>query len=66
MKYFDNREVTDPLEKELDKVPAERYNRPLDPDPEKGMQEVADLLTYLPENERLDAVKNFVAAMLLD
>lgn len=39
-------------------------NAPLDPDPEKGMQKVAELLTFLPEESRLSAVNGFLIGML--
>ena len=65
MEYFDMSALTAQREAELAKQPKEKLEARLDPDGEKGLQNVADLLTFLPEEDRLNAVRGFVLGMLL-
>lgn len=64
MKYFDMSELTAERMAALEQADPAVLNAPLDPDPAKGMQKVADLLTFLPEESRLAAVNGFLIGML--
>lgn len=64
MKYFDMSELTAARMAALEQADPAVLNAPLDPDPEKGMQKVAELLTFLPEESRLSAVNGFLIGML--
>lgn len=66
MKYFDMAET---VQKDIAAVRAAGravLDAPVGEDPERAPRAVAELLTFLPEEERIAAVKNFVLAMLLD
>lgn len=64
MEYFDMSDKSEERFAEIMKHSAEELNAPLDPDPATGIQQVAELLTFLPENERLAAVNRFITSML--
>lgn len=64
MKYFDMSELTAERMAALEQADPAVLNAPLDPDPAQGMQKVADLLTFLPEESRLAAVNGFLIGML--
>lgn len=65
MEYFDMSALTAQREAELARQPKQALEAKLDPDVEKGLQGVADLLTFLPEEDRMNAVRGFVLALLL-
>lgn len=64
MKYFDFAKITDAREAELFKLPKEKLNAPMDPDPVTGVRQIADLLTCLPAEQREAAVRSMIASML--
>ena|GEM_PF-2593026 len=64
--FFDNSEQIAHYQAELAKQPAEMREAKLNPNPDKGYQQIADLLTFLPEEERIGRVRSFVGAMLFD
>ena len=66
MEYFDVSDIIASYEAELSKHDSRELNTPLDPDPEKGLKQIADLLTFLPEEQRVATVKAFVNVMLND
>lgn len=61
---FDYAKLTAEREAELAKQPAEKLNAPMDPDPDKGVAKIAELMTALPEEEREAAVRGMIASML--
>lgn len=64
MKNFEYAKLTEEREKELAKFPAEKLNAPMVEEPEKGISQIAELLTCLPEEERESAVRSMIASML--
>ncbi|MBE5996056.1 MAG: hypothetical protein E7240_01720 [Lachnospiraceae bacterium] len=66
MTYFDMSEAVNKNREIIRSNDPAALEAVIDPDCVKGPEQVAALLTYLPEEQRMAAVKGFVAGMLLD
>ena len=66
MEYFDMKGQVNGYIGEIETHPADELENMIDSDPEKGLERMANLLTFLPEEQRKAAVKGFVMAMLCD
>ena len=66
MNYFDMSESVNKNIEEIDKLDSLLKKQVIDPDSDKGPKQVAELLTFLPEDQRMGAVIGFVMAMLCD
>lgn len=63
MSYFDMSEITQSRLKELEKIDPQILQAKLNPSRE-GLQQIADLLTFLPEEERVATVRKYIVHML--
>ncbi|MCD8196500.1 MAG: hypothetical protein LUE24_04950 [Lachnospiraceae bacterium] len=63
---FDMTEVVGRHIAEIEKKDPALLGRALNADPQKGPEEVAALLTFYPEESRMNALVGFVMAMLCD
>lgn len=62
---FDNHAQYDAAMKAISLLDPEVLKQPLNPDFPAGAEEIAQLLTFLPENERLNMVLGFMEGMLV-
>lgn len=65
MKLFDYSEITRGREAEAAKIPDEILDQPMNPSYPEGVEELAALLTFVPEEQRMAAVQGFIGAMLV-
>lgn len=66
MAFFDMKEQVNGYIREIKTHPSDELDKVIDTDPQKGLQQMADLLTFLPEEQRKGAVVGFVMSMLCD
>lgn len=66
MTYFDMTETVNRSIAEIEAKDPAALGRVVDADPQNGPKQVADLLTFLPEEKRMGALAGFVMAMLCD
>ena len=66
MKFFDMSDSVDKNIAEIRSNDPAILSKAIDSDPVIGVQQVADLLTFLPVEQRKGAVVGFVMAMLCD
>lgn len=66
MSYFDMSEAVHKNIAEIETKAPEMLSKSIAADPKAGPQQVAELLTFLPEEQRMGALTGFVMAMLCD
>ena len=65
MNLFDYGTLTRDREKEAARIPGEILEEPVNPAYPEGMEEMAALLTFIPEDKRMAAIQGFIGAMLV-
>lgn len=65
MNLFDYGTLTRDREKEAARIPKEILEEPVNPAYPEGMEEMAALLTFIPEDKRMAAIQGFIGAMLV-
>ncbi len=65
MKLFDYGTLTQERQEEAAKIPAEVLAEEMNPDFPEGVEELTELLTFIPEEKRLAAIQGFIGAMLV-
>lgn len=65
MELFDYSKLNQEREEEVKKIPAEVLEEPINPEFPEGVEEMAALLTFIPEEQRLSAIQGFIGATLV-
>lgn len=65
MQLFDYSKLTQERQAEAAKIPAEVLAEGMNPEFPAGVEELAALLTFIPEENRVAAVQGFIGAMLV-
>ncbi len=65
MELFDYSKLNQEREEEVKKIPAEILEEPMNQEFPEGVEEMAALLTFIPEEQRLSAIQGFIGATLV-
>ncbi len=65
MQLFDYSTLTKERQDEAAKLPAEVLAECMNPNFPEGIEELAELLTFVPEEKRMAAIQGFIGSMLV-